>query len=298
MKAAYLVFFGLLIFSPFRLSAIQIGGFEYSEKEIAEIHQALEQWNAFAESCIQNPATENIQKLGFGLRKTNLPSVYVVGDRIAANKRLQTALLQIPGHAEYYEHRIKAAQDKYFNATEASVRGLAGAELANEITDGFKTLGQLPSPETLGVLGEFLYDFKGTDEKGQRLPEFVRGTAPVCTRAAQALNDLPLKSRPMPYQRFIYSENVKTWQLWYQQIKAGNRTFSFEGDPNEYDLNGIAREARNPDIPRVIKRPRSQEGSLPESDKSSSVPTSWIAGTVAVFVALCGWLALRKKRSV
>jgi len=80
--------------------------------------------------------------------------------------------------------------------------------------------------------------------------------------------------------------------------EKGEMTFKIQGDPNEYDINGVVRKAKNPDVPRAAKQPQSQEETLPDSGKSaSSVPTSWIAGTIAALLAISGWFFVRKKQA-
>src|SRR5690606_26228155 len=56
---------------------------------------------------------------------------------------------------------------------------------------------------------------------------------------AMTLQRLPLTFKPVKRAGYTFPyEYVYAWQNWYEQIKAGSRTFRFEGDPTEYDLNG------------------------------------------------------------
>lgn len=119
-------------------------------------------------------------------------------------------------------------------------------------------------------------------------------------QAAVSLTNLPLKSKPAVK---IYNglhmdvEDIQSWKKWYQQIKEGRRTFSFEGDAQEYGFNGPVREAKNPDIPRADRRldARKEFQSPERAPDSIASPSSWIVGLITILLALGGWLFMRKK---
>jgi hypothetical protein len=260
-----------------------------------------------------------IPELELGLRKTTLESIYVVGDRLAAHKELQEAIVAIPGHAKYIATRIKEsyAYDywrlKYPNNNdtkpETTIADLQSP--ARECKYGFETLAQLPTPETVKVLGEFLDDELGMKEllaaeaireESKKLSELHAGNRAewskvdgiiddsiihpaVAVEAASTLGRLPLKSKPKIKVRTV--EDLQVWKNWYQQIKEGRRTFSFEGDPREYDLTGPVREARNPDIARVTKRPEvSGKAKAHRSGSSAQSVMPWIVMALMLAVGV------------
>ena len=287
-------------------SATIIGGFEYSDKEISEIKEGLREWKNIAENAKKNPSADLIPQLGLGLRKTSLTSIYVVGDRLGVHKELQEALLSIPGHAEYYANQINAAWQVVEEGI--SKNGEAGdgtkGVLHNAQMYGFQTLSQLPSAETVRVLGEFLTDNRGkfTPPPGASADEisWLRlnwHDSANSDRAAITLTALPLTTRPYPKRELFVPGDVERWLLWYNQVKAGRRTFSFEGDPQEYDLTGPVRGPRNPDIARTSKRSGFSETPGDSQLVSLQSNTPWIASIVAALLGFGGYLYLRKKRA-
>jgi hypothetical protein len=284
--------------------AINIDGFEISDNEIKESEQGLQTWRNFAEEAKVKPSTDLIPKLGLGLRKTTLTSVYVAGDRLETRKLIQDALLAIPGHAEFYANRINNARAEVDDAFKQG-KYPPFNDLLDEQMYGFETLAQLPSPETVRVLGEFLSDDRGRFDPSPDLSEeeiIARrkswGQKPNSLLAAKALNDLSLKTRPYPKKQFTHDDDIRPWQLWYQQVKAGRRTFTFEGSPQEYDLTGPVREARSPDVARVTKRPGvSSEASAVKAGKSSThFATPWVAGILIMMAGIGAYVYLQNKR--
>jgi hypothetical protein len=159
---------------------------------------------------------------------------------VAAKARAE--MLAIPGHAEYYRDRILKARLEY-EGDPLVGKGSALATLTTEQSYGFQILSQLPSVETVRVLGEFLADDRGKIGgpgpqpmmDGKRSIESANSTG-----ALHAFHILPLASKPVAAKDVFADKDLETYRLWYAQIKSGNRTFRFEGDPTEYDLDGPA----------------------------------------------------------
>jgi hypothetical protein len=116
-----------------------------------------------------------------------------------------------------------------------------------------------------------------------------------------------------PFKDPITESNVAdanaAWLLWYEQIKSGNRTFRFEGDPTEYDLNGPAPKQKIERVERERKRTEERKTSHknesgtdserptvanPPEPGKSLVPT--VAGILLVLIAV-GYFILRKRIS-
>jgi hypothetical protein len=214
--------------------------------------------------------------------------------------RAQTALLAIPGHAEYYRDRINEARRKVDVLPPDSVeRGPLRGMLYNEQMNGFQTLSQLPSAETIRVLGEFLFDDRGT------LPgdgEQAAVERPISRDAATALSKLPLVARPVTSKE-SGREDTPTWRLWYQQVKAGTRTFRFVGDPKEYNLRDIMQQQAAVDStvrpPRHVTADRPPAtivaDAAPASGSSGALPIL-IAAVLAILAALWYFLRVRHSR--
>jgi hypothetical protein len=72
--------------------------------------------------------------------------------------------------------------------------------------------------------------------------------------AADALKTL-IEKPPVPQDRNWQTKgDIEAWQLWYEQIKSGNRTFRFKGDPKDYDLTGPVSKDKLQRVERDRKR--------------------------------------------
>lgn len=203
-------------------------------------------------------------------------------------------MIGIPGHAKYHENLVKKELLRYNDSG-----GISAGFYSDVQFRSFSVLGQLPSPETIQVLGDFLSDNQGGFEGIPEYPEQVIWT-PVknSDKAAVALFKL-IENPPTPDKGNLRSDiDVPAWRLWYNQVKAGTRTIRFKGDPQEYNLTGPVSGSRNPDIPRASRRlgdPKSV-GMTGNSPFRSSDWAPWIAGVVAVLLGLGAWVYLRKTR--
>jgi hypothetical protein len=119
---------------------------------------------------------------------------------------------------------------------------------------GAQTLNHLHSPEGVRVLGDLLSN--EWVPPGNETAVASEKFAPLSVSARVALQKFPLLNKP--FKDPITMQNVAdanaAWQFWYEQIKAGNRTFRFEGDATEYDPNGPAAKQKLDHIFRDRKR--------------------------------------------
>lgn len=167
-----------------------------------------------------------------GYRKSRLghsPKVDVI------YQKLQSELLSIPGHAEFYAKSIWESYAAYRDSDHPKHSGSADW-FSRESQYALETLQHLPSPETLRVLGEML------DEEWQRVlpPESTVQTVPsaLAKQAAWTLIELPLRDMPTPhFERNKAKDHLSAWQQWYAEVKSGQRTFSFKGQAVEYRFN-------------------------------------------------------------
>lgn len=257
-----------------------------------------EKWSNILDIVERLPEAERIETLGYGAALG--ADIRMSDDKREIFNRAQTALLAIPGHAEYYRDRINEARRKVDVLPPDSVeRGPLRGMLYNEQMNGFQTLSQLPSAETIRVLGEFLFDDRGT------LPgdgEQAAVERPISRDAATALSKLPLVARPVTSKE-SGREDTPTWRLWYQQVKAGTRTFRFVGDPKEYNLRDMMQQqaavdstVRPPGHATVDRPPAG-----PAGDSKTNTPSSvtWPALIAAglVILAAAGWYCLRARKA-
>lgn len=174
--------------------------------------------------------------------------MYVVGDPVGVHELIQEALLATPGHAEFYRDKINAARAKMEAAHGDIVyEPYESGNLRNVVLYDFPKFENLPSAETVRVLGEFLFDERGyvRVDHMESYSDMMKmiGQGPVFGKAAAALLKLPIENKPVPdtrYPSYANPEDVKPWRDWINEIKSGKRTFRFFGNPTEYDLNGPA----------------------------------------------------------
>ncbi|RYD63328.1 MAG: hypothetical protein EOP83_12470, partial [Verrucomicrobiaceae bacterium] len=154
------------------------------------------------------------------------------GEDLELYTRVQKIFVQTPGHADFQARRIKAAQLAYEQAIEAvesgeisseEIEGATQSKLLNVQMRSFQALGNMPSPEAVRVLGEFLFDPWGLDPEAKP-PQFPNkeklGQASHAEYAMLALARLPLETRAnaIAADETRYWENIDAWKLWYEQV--------------------------------------------------------------------------------
>jgi hypothetical protein len=151
----------------------------------------------------------------------------------------------------------------------------------------FPVLRHLPSPETVRVLGDMILETEIIDTG-----EYP--TIHLASQALQELHHLPLASKPVQNHDVFSDRDLETYRLWYSQIKAGNRTFRFVGDPNEYTLAGPV--SRVADV-GATSRPNAETPTNAVTEQTqSSTAIPWYAigmGVVLVVGAFWYWLSAR-----
>jgi hypothetical protein len=233
----------------------------------------------------------------------------------------QSYLLSIPGHAEYYRDRINDEREKLEEVkTNGNVMEIADQRREwQKAKTGFQVMAHLPSVETVRVLSEFITDDRGKLTLPPK-PTYDDQVAwqvnrPHSYSALFSLNALPLVSKPCkPLGHAFMPEEmddaVKSWQQWFEEIKAGKRTFRFEGDPTDYDLNGPATKDK---VERIAMHQRrenernTKNGRMAEKAEMPAQPSvGWqpsksviygmiAAGIAVVFVLI--WFFKKAKRA-
>jgi hypothetical protein len=217
-------------------------------------------------------------------------------------ERAQTALLAIPGHAEFYRDKILQAQERVKTLGVSSKH-----EYRSELMYGFQTLPHLSSPEGVRVLGELLSNdwVPPGNETAPQSGKF----APLSISSTVTLEKFPLLDKPFkdPITESNVADANAAWLFWYEQIKSGNRTFRFEGDPTEYDLNGPAPKQKIERVERERKRTEERKtahkkgsGTASERPDLTTTPepgksiVPLVAGTLFVIIAV-GYFFWRKR---
>ncbi len=211
-------------------------------------------WERRLSSLKNKNQTDSIEELGLGIRSMAFRKGF--GERDPRTDmifdQIQHAILTIPGHAEYYRDRILDAQER-FKKREGQA---PWSDYDREQMYGFQTLVHLPSPETVRVYGDLLSNH--WLPPGNETAPISEKRLPLSQRALSGITKLPIRDKP--FKIALTQENLAdahaAWLQWYEQIKDGRRTFRFEGDPVEYDLNGPAPGQKVDRIARDTKRER------------------------------------------
>ncbi len=129
-------------------------------------------------------------------------------------------------------------------------------------------------------------------------PDF-RGIPASANAAALSLANLGIEHPPVPYiQRWSLCEYVKpeelnAWKAWWNEIKAGKRTYRFIGSNIDYGPDGpVARDKGQ----QIGPSRKGSAGSSPDQN-----PSPWfkpLAGILAAcaFCLAAVWLFMRSRR--
>ncbi|MCW1925656.1 hypothetical protein OKA05_24065 [Luteolibacter arcticus] len=236
---------------------------DYAEWEARQL-AAIEERKAL-------PPEQAIPNLGKWVRKYSLNTHVEKGDRVVYSSA-RDLLLSIPGHAEWFGKEIKAMTDNEINRTGLQFEGGRGWY--------FQTLSHLQSPETVKVLGAQLFDERSPFEGPINEAEWM----PSSCFAVISLHNLGLENPPVKSKNPDHRNDVRSWQLWFEQVRAGTRTFSFKGDKTIYSLAGPVSTALDPSEARPgSPQPGPDSASVSPGSSNLSV---WIALSLAVMALI------------
>lgn len=195
----------------------------------------------------------------------------------------QSALLKIPGHSKWFGEEIRKMTDVEVLGAYHHERGWY-----------FTALSFLPSPETVQVLGDQLFDerdpWKGIPTDATWMPS--------SSLAVVALHNLGLENPPARTSFADYHNDLRTWQLWFEQVRAGTRTFSFKGDKTVYSLSGPVAAARDPGP--VVLEERAVNAPLdidPEASAPSRTPSLIALALALLALLLAATRAFRRRNA-
>jgi hypothetical protein len=300
---------------------------EFERNETAQVTL----WNINLESSQGKPDEVKISELWLGLRNMGYRKSYP-GHSIAVDdiyKKLQSELLSIPGHAEYAREEIEKARLSL---------GALIYEVGYERTRArqFETLSQLPSPESVKVLGDYLDDDRDLAEEPVWFPDGgVAGLDPNSLLAVKTLNSIGLRDADFPppdvgerpsledyavrdkawrdiwhYEYDKRRKELDPWRAWYVEVKSGQRTFSFKGQSVEYrfkpDGTWETIPIANPpdDAPEVPesspadRRPVAQVTKEQPPGNADKTFSPYIFAALAALLALAAaWFGLRRTKA-
>jgi hypothetical protein len=272
-------------------------------------------WTQTLEDASYDIPIKRLDKLWLGLRNmghrmsggggAHSPEV------VALYKRIQEEMLSIPGHAEYFGRRIREANEPL----KGPEYGKSVHEARNERMYGFQTLSNLPSPETVKVVGEMLSDTWRKEFNPPPGSEDV--VMPPNSLALDAidrcLQSLPLRDPPSVPRLMAGVDPevawVHPWQSWWKEIKSGRKTFSFKGQAVEYRFKPdgtweTLAMANPPDDgpkrfdPVPAERPDKRQPSLAGAEHHEAAWNGrawiWISGVAAAVLGLLAWLKVNR----
>lgn len=191
----------------------------------------IQEWTKNLALLSNLPSRKKYEMLAAGLRcmtnQKKIPNHRKEIDDIY--EALHREIISDPSHAEHFEAILEAQR----------IPGAIGYGAYRDHMERYfmleVVLRQIPTPEVVALLGKYLYDDRDTPD-----PILFTGDCslvPANSEVAMgALSRIGLKNPPIKPGEYnlLPREDLETWKLWWEQVKAGTRTFSFEGKDNAY----------------------------------------------------------------
>lgn len=270
-----------------------------------------DRWMGEMDRILETPVENQIERLSVAARARSTTGAWKPrGEQIEVADRAISILVTIPGHSEFHRDRILAAQKEYLADRTSIQAGSKSNRYYGAIREGCGTLAHLPSVETMRVFSELIENDRvppGNDE----LPVEDRETPPSLFILG-AVSQLPLVKKPSRIDGSNTSaeemrEHLPIWRQWFQEIKDGKRTFRFEGDPMEYDLDGPAPKetlerialAAKRDTEREVGRrdaPRNEGAAASGSGKGSPASVGALLAAAVALIASFVWYFLKRRK--
>ena len=253
------------------------------------------------------PPNEAIPKLGERLYSLSRPW-NKSNDSIDVFNYAQEQMLAIPGHATYYQEKIEEMRANVFadaKKTEDEILKMQdeGKEPTDEksferyYVDCMRTLAFMPSPETVSVLGFYLNDPSGSDGKTllgnpkTKPGDDFEPTPSNANLAALAIRNLGIEKMPFKASeqslkgRWAVDEEVTAGKDWWNEVKAGKRTYRFIGSEIEYGPDGPATPEQLQKIERNRRRDEAHTAGtrrpgIAEADNFEAAPKAKSIGSL------------------
>ena len=252
-------------------------------------HKGLAKWRKDIVNSDQLPANERIDLLSRALDNISRFNIYQVSERIELYDMARDKMASIPGHTNYFTDKIEESWKSNADSvrvSEAKPEWQALLKKMEDTAEGARymfdlhsrmwgdygeirsknlgMLGHIPSKESVRALGHYLWkrDEPGIKYKSTNTEQL----------AAESLTELIADG---PMQTWLASyEDVAKWQKWFDEVKAGKRTFRFVGSDVDYTLNGPADAAT---MKRIKERNSSTQ--RPNITKKPVTPSEASSGT-------------------
>ncbi len=270
-------------------------------------------WKAEFQSMIetvkQHPTKDRMMALAKTISGNNRYAHLLDAEQLELSEKARVTLCKIPNHARYFGEEIKRMQKEV--ADNPAKIGLL-FDYNNDRAEDFRILAQLPSPETVAVLGEFLSDDIDTpsvrispgSDWGENPP--ANSYASACMITILGLRDSPVAAGGMEGIEGVVDKrprNLAKIRGWWEEVKSGERPFSFLGQAVEYRFlpDGTWETlaiADPPDDapPMPVRKDWEVKPAAPPTVAEPADPVwPWVFGASALIGGLA--LAIRKWRS-
>lgn len=173
-----------------------------------------------------NPNKENLIELARLLRGIKLFSKTPAQEN-ELYLRIQALIAADANHATYLEEKLESLR------TNDSSNYYQSMDHRERFWMIDQTLSQIPTPEVVTLLGNYLYDERDNPPPFQQFQDWIDVEA-NSRLAVRALVHIGIKNQPVHPKKDYDDSDLATWKLWWEQVKAGTRTFSFEGKDIAY----------------------------------------------------------------
>ncbi len=259
-----------------------------------------ENLSKIVDETISSPSKNNILILAKAIKNNRRFSRDLSTEDFISTERAVEAICKIPGHAKYFADEIESLRKS------EEIKPRTQQVYYDRWREWYlvDTLRHLPSPETVFVLGHYLYDERDhpPENNGMWLPE--NAYLASITLSEIGIRNAPVTTRPGDE---LYKEALKKNREWYEQVKAGKIAFSFKGQNVEYrfkpDGTWETLPISNPpdDAVRPAKlNPKPAPEKAPEQgiqhSKPEDVPNWWPWLWIpALAILAAGWRLLNRR---
>jgi len=258
------------------------------------------------EELKENSTREKVLKLGDAISANYRYQIHKSGEDILLVQKIRDEFCRIPGHARYIAEEIKREQEE---VKEYGTNSGPRVGYDRQRAWHFEALRNLPSPETILVLGEFLSDDVDTPQplvsEGSDWGENARANSFF---SSMTISEIGLRDSPANRDSFDIQpeKHLASTREWWDEVKSGKRAFSFKGQKVEYRFkpdgtwetlaianpsdDGPGRPQAGPTRPPLRPAAEKREG-------HETIPvtmTPWLLALAASVVATACWWALRK----
>ncbi|WP_345715388.1 hypothetical protein [Luteolibacter yonseiensis] len=301
MKKNIILIFHFLMFARFLAADV------IEDRRVESDQVAL--WKSKLENSKTMDPQAKISNLWLGLRNIGYRHSHAGHSKEIDSlySEIQSEILAVPNHAQYFENELNQERNALKSGDSKTdydrKRRIYIAE----------TLVRLPSPETIKVLGSYLFDER--DNPPPPNPNHFNDADPVpsSTRLAyESIMDIGLRNPPVTKAAYWAEENdregyaLSRSRAWFNEVKAGERPFSFIGQTVEYRFkpDGTVESTQlpasvlesDPKPPAPSTAATKPRGKAPDVHESPSSASKWslIVGGILGLAALIHWI--RQKR--